>query len=253
MRCLAVLFCFVIALVGSARAEESAETTTTTAPPAAAAPIPQETVVLGTPPADLEGRWLVMMWMELAQGNIANAANFWEIARHDGKLVVTARFVRLPTEIQAAMDKASGEHVIWKPSPADVERVRAEWDQLPTFDSHMAQVKHEISARDGFPEEVKQEARTKDAIWVNRQRYDADPSGAPMIRQVQVYAALASTEDGGYSGNFDGLSLAAAPFPIPLKFTGTFQLYPIDHREPAPRGFLARLLDALAGCGRRPK
>jgi len=252
MRGLAAFCCVVIALLGSARAEEPAETTTT-APPPASAPAPQETVVLGTPPEDLVGRWLVMMWIELAEGKVANAANFWEVARHDGKLELTARFVRLPPGVQEAMDKTNGEHVVWKPSPADLERVRAEWDRLPPFDSHMAQIRHEISASDGFPEEVKQEARTKDAIWVNRQRYDADPSAAPLVRQVQVYGALATSDDGGYTGNFDGLSLAAAPFPVPLKFTGTFRLYPMDRREPAPRGFFARLLDALAGCGRRPK
>src|SRR3989442_15246457 len=104
----------VVLLLGSARAEEP-EVTASTVPPASA-PAPQETVVLGTPPEDLVGRWLVMMWIELSEGSIANAANFWEVARHDGKLELTARFVRLPPGVQEAMDKANGEHVVWKPS-----------------------------------------------------------------------------------------------------------------------------------------
>src|SRR5439155_446779 len=85
--------------------------------------------------------------------------------------------------------------------------------------------------------------------WVASQRHDADPSGAPLIRQAMVYAALAAT-DGDYTGNYDGVSLAAAPFPIPITFKGTFRLYRLTG-EPKPRGLLARLLDALAGCGAR--
>src|SRR5206468_3436778 len=85
--------------------------------------------------------------------------------------------------------------------------------------------------------------------WVVSQRHDADPSGAPLIRQAMVYAALAAT-DGDYTGNYDGVSLAAAPFPIPITFKGTFRLYRLTG-EPKPRGLLARLLDALAGCAAR--
>jgi hypothetical protein len=102
-----------------------------------------------------------------------------------------------------------------------------------------------------LPDEVKAEPRSKDAIWVVTQRHDADPSGAPLIRQAMVYAALAAT-DGDYTGNYDGVSLAAAPFPIPITFKGTFRLYRLTG-EPKPRGLLARLLDALAGCGARTK
>ena len=91
-------------------------------------------------------------------------------------------------------------------------------------------------------------ARTRDAIWVVRERQDADRSGAPLIRQAMVYAALAAS-DGGYTGNFDGVSLAAAPFPVPLKFQGSFRLYPLG-RPQKPRGLLARVLGLFEGCGR---
>jgi hypothetical protein len=45
-------------------------------------------------------------------------------------------------------------------------------------------------------------------------------------------------------------TVAAAPFPIPISYKGTFRLYRID-APPAPRGFLSRLFDGFAGCGRR--
>ena len=237
----------VMLLFGAARAGEPAATTAT-APPELTPP-PQETVVLGTPPDDLVGRWLAVSWIALSEkGPVVTAVSVWEIARRDGKLELTLRFVNLPPGSKEGLDKANGEHSPWKPSAADLERVLAAWDELPGLDPHLAQVRHEISAPDGYPDDIKAEPRTKDAIWVVRERQDADPSGAPLIRQAMVYAALAAS-DGGYTGNFDGVSLAAAPFPVPLKFQGSFQLYPLG-RTQKPRGFLARVLDLFEGCGR---
>ena len=237
-----------ILLLGSARAAEPEATTTTTAPPALAPP-PQETVVLGTPPDDLVGRWLAVSWIEAPdKGRFVTAVSPWEIARRDGKLDLTVRFVNLPPGAKEAFDKANGERNAWKPSAADLERVRASWDELPAFGPHLARVRHEISAPDGYPDEIKTEPRTRDAIWVVRERQDADPSAAPLIRQAMVYAALAAS-DGGYTGNFDGVSLAAVPFPVPLKFQGSFRLYPLGRAE-KPRGFLAHVLELFEGCGR---
>src|SRR2546425_7497016 len=171
----------VVLLLGSARAEEP-EVTASTVPPASA-PAPQETVVLGTPPEDLVGDWLVVSWIEMSEkGRFVNAVNPWEIARRDGKLELTVRFVNLPPGLKEAFDKANGDRVAWKPSPADLERIRAAWDDLPPVDPRVAKIRHEISAPDGYPDEIKTEARTKDAIWVIRERQDADPSAAPLIR-----------------------------------------------------------------------
>jgi hypothetical protein len=63
-----------------------------------------------------------------------------------------------------------------------------------------------------------------------------------------IYSALAPSGR-EYTGNFDMTMVAAAPFPVPISYEGTFRLYRID--APAPRGFWSRLFDSRAGCGRR--
>ena len=57
-------------------------------------------------------------------------------------------------------------------------------------------------------------------------------------------------KDGGYVGNFSTATIAAAPLPIPIAFSGTFQAYRLRAAPARARGFLARLADLFAGCGR---
>ena len=64
-----------------------------------------------------------------------------------------------------------------------------------------------------------------------------------------VYSAL-GVKDGGYVGNFSTATIAAAPLPIPIAFSGTFQAYRLRAAPARARGFLARLADLFAGCGR---
>src|SRR2546430_8688596 len=250
-----VVACWVgLAPLGPARgggpgAASRAAAPTAPAAPAAAAPVVQETTVRGTPP-DLAGRWLAVTWIELGQDTVRNVATPWDITERDGRLQLTVLFVELAV-VKEAIDKANADRVAWRPTREELARVLASWDQLPPIEPHLARVRHEISARDGFADEVKAEPRTKDAIWVVSQRHDADPSGAPLMRQAMGYAALAAA-DGAYTGNYAGGGLAAAPVPIPLSFKGTFRLCRLTG-EPKPRGLLARLLDALAGCGARTK
>ena len=58
----------------------------------------------------------------------------------------------------------------------------------------VAHVTNELVGRDGFDDSLKSEARTKDATWVIRQRKDFDASGAPVMREVAVYSALAKDD-----------------------------------------------------------
>jgi hypothetical protein len=216
------------------------------APAVPAAPV-QETTVRGTAP-DLGGRWLALGWVELPAGGSLSAPALWEITVQEGKPVITHRFVALPPALAAAVDKANAAGEPWKPSPEDLNQLRAAWDGLQSQDSHVARVTNEISARDAFDDSLKAEARTKDAMWVVRQRQDFDGSGGPAVRQVTIYSVLGpSGRD--YTGNFDSATVAAAPFPIPISFKGTFHLYRLD--EPARPGVLARVLEFFAGCGRR--
>jgi hypothetical protein len=220
---------------------------TSTAPAVPGAPV-QETKVLGTPP-DVAGRWLSLGWIELPDGRSVSAPMLWEIAPEDGKPVMTYRFVSLPPALKAAVDKANADGKPWTPSPEELEQLRAGWDELHPEDQHVAKVTNEIIGRDGFDDSVKGEARSKDALWLVRQRMDFDARAAPTIRQVMIYSVFApSGRD--YTGNLDMATIAAAPFPIPISYKGTFRLYRIDAPR-APRGFLSRLFDSFAGCGRR--
>ncbi len=215
--------------------------------PGAAVAAVQETKVLGTPP-DLAGRWLSLGWIELTDGRAVSAPMFWEITVHDGKPVMTHRFVSLPPALKAAVDKADADGKPWEPTPDDLDQLRAGWESLQPTDMHIAKLTNEISGRDGFDDNVKAEERSKDSIWLVRQRMDFDAKAAPTIRQVMVYSALAP-RGGDYTGNFDIATVAAAPFPVPLSYKGTFRLYHLGE-PPAPRGFLGRLLDTFKGCGR---
>jgi hypothetical protein len=241
-RPLACVLPFVMALVACKGRVEGQPASS--APPA---PV-QETKVLGTPP-DLAGRWLSLGWLELPDGRTVSAPMLWEIAVRDGKPVMTHQFVSLPPALKAAADKANADGKPWEPSPGELEQLRAGWDALHPEDQHVARMTNEIAGRDGFDDSVKGEARSKDALWLVRQRMDFDASAAPVVRQVMIYSVLASS-DREYTGNFDMATVAAAPFPIPISYKGTFRLYRVD-APPAPRGFLSRLFDGFAGCGRR--
>ena len=220
--------------------------------PSSTGPV-QETRATGTPP-DLTGHWLSVGWIEKPDKTVISFPTVWDIAAHDGAPVLTHRFVTLPPAQKDAVDKANVTGKPWQPSPDDLAQINAAWDALPTEEAHVAHVTNELVGRDGFDDSLKSEARTKDAIWVMRQRKDMDPSGAPVMREVAVYSALAQ-DDGGYTGNYDSATVAAAPFPIPISFKGSFHLYRLDGPAGAgaagqPRGFLSRLFDVFAGCGR---
>ena len=203
--------------------------------------------MLGTPP-DLDGRWLALAWIDVSGDQTSSVATLWEITTSDGKPVLTQRFVTLPDAPRKALDAANEARQPWKPSPADLVEIRSAWDRLPAVDPQVARVEHEIAARDGFDESLKKEPRAKDAIWVERTRHDSLPSAAPVMRQVFVYAALAAS-DGDYTGNFDGATLAAAPFPVPISFKGSFRLYRVEAPSTAQR-ILRRLVDLFRGCSR---
>jgi hypothetical protein len=104
-----------------------------------------------------------------------------------------------------------------------------------------------LTGRDAFDATFTSDARTRDAQWVLQQTETFDASAAPAVRQVAVYGVL-EARDGGYRGNYLNTLLAAAPFPIPITFNGTFQLIRLEAPRP---GLLARLADLLSGCGRR--
>jgi len=70
-----------------------------------------------------------------------------------------------------------------------------------------------------------------------------------LIAVAENYPTL-KANDSGYVGNYSTAIIAAAPLPIPLAFDGTFQAYRLSPAPARAKGFLARLADLFAGCGR---
>jgi hypothetical protein len=185
--------------------------------------------------------------LELQEQRSSNLASLWEITKRDGKQELTHRFVALPPAQKEAMEKANGADQAWTPTRDDLVAIRDAWDTLKPEDAKAKHVQNDISGPDGFDETLTAEARTKDAMWVVRQRVDMHPSAAPVVRYAFVYAATAANGE-GFTGNFDGATIAAAPFPIPIPVKGSFHLYRLD--AASPPGFVTRLLDLLRGCSR---
>ena len=230
------------ALIG--RAEEQ------NAPAEPGGPPEQHSTIRGTPPADLEGRWLTVASIELPrQLGIATAAELWEITRERDQLVLKVQLFGLPDGQTKALDEADKSKQAWRPSAEDIAEIAASWGTRPDADLHLATIENEIIGRDGLDDELKKDVKTRDAVWVVRQRQEFRPSATPTIRQVHVYSAL-GVKDGGYVGNFSTATIAAAPLPIPIAFSGTFQAYRLRAAPARARGFLARLADLFAGCGR---
>ena len=100
---------------------------------------------------------------------------------------------------------------------------------------------------DAFDEMLKNEELMQNATFVVQQSGDFRPNEGRPVREVLLWGALEPTPD-GYSGNHMSVAVAAAPFPIPISFKGTFRMYRME--SVASRGFVARLLDVFAGCGR---
>jgi hypothetical protein len=232
-----------IALVAAlaARGEEASSTTSTTAP---RPPLTQTTTVEGTPPP-IEGRWLVLASVGIGQSAKRLVPSVLEVTTKDGALDVHERHVLLPPAQQAALQRANDElGGVWSPGPADVAAIAAAWDRLEPEDRGIAQMTHQLTGRDAFDDDLKKEDVSKDALWVLRQGYQFLPGGSRPVNQANLLAPL-KQENGVYSGNYLAVAVAAAPFPVPIKFEGTFQLIPLE--VPA-RSFWQRLGDFFAGC-----
>ena len=234
------------AMPDTTAAGTSPETPTATTAGGATGSAVEETTVHGTPP-DLVGRWLAVVWIDLSETGKVSTATPWEIVRRGGKLELSERFITLPPAQKDALDKANAGYTAWEPSPADLADLRAAWDSLPSLQTHLARLSHEIYAPDGFDDGLKEDPRTKDAIWVVRNRHDSAPGAGALVRDSLLFAALAAS-DGGYTGNYDGVSVAASFMPLRIPFHGSFHLYRLEG-EKAPAGWLARIFDLLRGCG----
>jgi hypothetical protein len=237
---------FLTSLTGAAIA--APETTTTETTPTG--PPVQETVVRGTVPGELVGRWMAVGWVELPGERDRTVPSLWEVTRKDGQLVLTIRFAGLPPELAKALGDANTAEKKWVPQTADLAQLAAAWDRLPYADPDMVSVENELVGRDAFDGSFKREPKTANAAWAIRQSERFHPKAGGAMQTINVYGVL-EPRDGGYSGNFTTATIAAAPLPIPIALNGTFQMYRIAGGETGESGgFFARLMDTLRGCGR---
>jgi hypothetical protein len=208
---------------------------------------PQTTTVAGTPP-DLEGRWLVLPAVGVAQGAKRLVPSVWEVTRIDGKFELRERLIILPPAQTEALRVANDERGgVWDPTAGDLAAIAAGWDGLVPEGRGVAEMVHQVTGRDGFDDDLKKEALSKDALWVVRQRYAFQPGNNRPITQVNLLAPL-TREGQVYSGNYFSVAVAAAPFPVPIKFEGTFRLFPLPRESPS---MWQRVGDLFAGCNRR--
>jgi hypothetical protein len=206
----------------------------------------QTTEVLGAPP-DFTGRGLVLADLHLPDGNHLNVAHFWDVSTKDGKVVVDDRQVQFPPAQREKLDEANKAHALWTPTTADLEAIRDAWANLPADDRGIESTEHRIVGKDAFDEMLKNEELTQNAQWVVQQSSSFRPNEGRPVREVLIWGGLEATPD-GFSGNHMSVAVAAAPFPIPISFKGTFRMYRMESLP--QRGFVARLLDVFAGCGR---
>jgi hypothetical protein len=214
-------------------------------PPPKPAPT-QTTEVLGTPP-DFTGRWLVLADLHLPDGNHLNVPHMWDIATKDGKVVIDDRQVKLPPAQAGELDEANKAHQAWTPTAADLEAIRDAWANLSVDDRGIQSTEHRIIGKDAFDEMLKNEETLQNAQWVIQQSSAFRPNEGRPVREVLIWGGLEPTPD-GFSGNHMSVAVAAAPFPIPISFKGAFRMYRMESLP--QRGFVARLLDVFAGCGR---
>src|SRR5262249_8459255 len=104
-----------------------------------------------------------------------------------------------------------------------------------------------ITGADAFTEEFKSEETTKNAKFVVQTVTNFTPGPDRPTKDTMVFAVTEPVGD-GYRGNCQIVSLANAPFPIPISSGGTVGWT----RLPAPPqpSLLERVLGMFKGCGR---
>ena len=245
MRKVMVALALAVGLAGipRVRGEETPSPTPTTVP----APPAQTTTVEGSVP-DLDGRWLLLASVALGESAKRTLASVFDIGHAQGKVDVRERHVILPEAQNAALRRANDElGGVWAPTPAELEAIGRVWDTLTPEDRGITQIENQLTGRDAYDDDLKKDESTKDALWVLRQSYHFVPGGSRPVNQANLIAPQ-KVEDGVYSGKFVAVAVAAAPFPVPITFQGTFRMIPVGREQ---RSWWARIGDFFAGCGKR--
>jgi hypothetical protein len=247
-RALFPALCGALLLPALVAAQATAPTTATTVPEEKGPP-KQEAVSGGTLPDDLLGRWLVVGWIGIKDSEHAKTTTgLWEFTREDAQIVFSEAYLELPPRITNLVTEANSDDKAWRPTPEDLAEIQGAWDKLPVRDPQIATQRNEVYGKDAFDPDFKSEAQTKDSIWAARQTGIFRKKAAPSVRSINVFGAT-EARDGGYAGNYTAATIAAAPFPIPIKLEGKFQMYRVSGPVEAPKkSFWSSL---FSGCARK--
>ena len=248
-RALSLVLCGALLFPALAGAQTQAPAPTPSTLPEEKGPPKQEAVSGGTLPDDLLGRWLVVGWIGIKDPDHAKTTTaLWEVTREDAQIVFREAYRVLPPRLTGLLTEANADDRAWRPTPEDLAELQRAWDKLEEQDPQLASQRNEIYGKDGFDRDFKAEAQTKDAIWAARQSGAFRRSASPAVKTINVFGAM-EARDGGYAGNYTAATIAAAPFPIPIRLEGKFQMYRISGPIEAPKkGFWASL---FSGCARQ--
>ena len=243
---LGTIITFAIASAISTRAQDpppptAAPTTTTTLPETE-----HQTTVAGDIPLE-PGRWLVIVDLLVQTGARRTVPAFFEVSDGADGLEIIEVFADPPGEFGPKIDQLNAAGERWEPTDEELVALDGLWSDLGDNQRGVARVHNELWGRSAFTDEIKAEPKTKDALWVLRQGYQFVPGGQRPVRQVNVFG-VAEQDGRRFSGAYEGVAVAVAPFPVPIAYQGEFRMIPL-HPEPE-KGLLARIADVFAGCGR---
>ncbi len=95
---------------------------------------------------------------------------------------------------------------------------------------------------------AKAEASMQGALFTVEHVIVFTPGPQRPTKDVMVFGAKEALAD-GYRGDYAGVTIANAPFPIPVAFKGDFRIYRLG---PVPQpGLWQRILGIFKGCGRQ--
>lgn len=206
------------------------------------------TSVQGTVP-DLTGRWFVVANVGLpnSPGTIPITL-LWEVTSVDGKPHLTQRWGGLPPAVKESIDAAASRQVRWEPSAQQLQEIRDGWATAKPDMPPVASVETILMGPDALTEPLKADARLKDSQFVVQLTVNMVP-GTPGVTKDVMHFGVKERLPDGYAGDYAGTSIAAAPFPVAVGFTGTFRIYRLGAAPGS--GLWRRVLDMFAGCGRR--
>lgn len=215
---------------------------------ASAPPGPQFTTMVEGAVPDLTGRWLVVAQIAVGQGDQQGLAVtvLWDVTTVEGKPQLAVRWAKLPAPLAQSLTTANEQHRAWEPSESELVQLRDAWSGLTPEDRGAKQVDTTLTGKDAFSDTAKADERMKDSQFLVQMVVLYAPGKGP-IKDALLYGAMEPTPT-GYRGNYASVTIAAAPFPVPIPFKGTFRMYRLDGL--APPGLLARVLGMFSGCGR---